>query len=170
MVKLQIREATSSDVKSVLEIVNAAYRTEGGWTTESHLIVGDRLVEADFVSDLNDKNKLTLIASDGKLDVACVQLTKEESSTHIGMLSVLPDMQNKGYASELLDYAETLAKSRFHATEVNMLVLDVRKELLAFYHRRGYQRVDEYQPFPLGLNVGKPIDQNLMLEKIVKPI
>jgi len=170
MPKLQFREASPKDAAIVLKIVNDAYRTEGGWTTESHLVVGDRLVEEDFLKDVSDPKKCMLIASDKGVDVACIQLTQEEAQVHFSLLAVPPSAQNNGYASELLQYAESLAQQKYHANQAVMHVLDVRQDLLAFYYRRGYQRLDEYLPFPMGLNVGKPIDQNLMLEVIAKPL
>ena len=170
MSKLQFREATTKDADIVLKIVNDAYRTEGGWTTESHLVVGDRLVKDDYLKNISDPTKYMLIASADGNDVACMLITQEDTQVHFSMLAVLPFEQNKGYASELLDYAEQLAKDKYQANQIVMHVLDVRKDLLAFYYRRGYQRVDEYLPFPLGLNVGKPIDQNLMLEVIAKSL
>ena len=84
------------------------------------------------------------------------------------MLAVLPQEQDQGIASDLLDQAEKIAKTHFDASEAFMLVLDVRKDLLEYYFRKGYQRANEYAPFPMDLNVGKPISENLILEKIIK--
>lgn len=168
MSKLQFREACPQDATIVLQIVNDAYRTEGGWTTESHLVVGDRLVKEDYLENLSDAEKIMLIANADKADVACILLSKEGDYVHFSMLAVLPDLQDNGYASQLLDFAESLAKQKFNVSHAVIHVLDVRQELLDFYDRRGYIKADEYLPFPLGLNVGKPIGQNLMLEVLTK--
>lgn len=164
------RNATSHDVAAVLNIVNLAYRTDGGWTTESHLVVGDRLVESDYLLALQQKNQRIVLAEKNNKVVGCIEIKMEGSQAHLGMLAVLPNQQNKGIASQLLAHAETLAKEKFNANQAVMFVLDVRSELLQYYYRKGYQRADEYMPFPVDLNVGKPISQNLMFEKIVKSL
>lgn len=170
MSTLLFREALAKDAEDVLNIVNQAYRTEGGWTTESHLIVGDRLVEEDYLASLTEENRLILLAQEDDRVVGCIEIKIDGTHAHLGMLAVLPDQQNQGIASQLLAKAETLAKQTYQATEAVMLVLDVREELLQYYYRKGYKRADEYVPFPVHLNVGKPINQNLMFEKIVKPL
>lgn len=167
---IKFRNATSHDVAAVLNIVNLAYRTEGGWTTESHLVVGDRLVEDDYLLALQQKNQRIILAEKNNKVVGCIEIKMEGAQAHLGMLAVLPNQQNEGIASQLLAHAEALAKEEFKAIQSVMFVLDVRSELLQYYYRKGYQRADEYMPFPVDLNVGKPINQNLMFEKIVKPL
>ncbi len=167
---LKFREATEDDAQAVLNIVNLAYRTEGGWTTESHLVVGDRLIREDYLLALKAPDTRIYLAVDGDTIVGCIELKVVNGHAHLGMLSVLPDRQNQGIASQLLAYAEEQAKQVFSANVAEMLVLDVRQELLAFYYRKGYERADEYVPFPTDLNVGKPIDQNLMFEKVIKSL
>jgi len=170
MSTLLFREALEADAHDVLNIVNLAYRSEGGWTTESHLIVGDRLVKEDYLTGLQRDDVCILLAQQDNQIVGCIEIKVEGSHAHLGLLAVLPEKQNQGIASQLLAQAEFLAKNTFNATEAVMLVLDVRQELLEFYYRKGYHRVDEYVPFPLHLNVGKPISENLVFEKIVKPL
>lgn len=167
---IKFRNATSHDVAAVLNIVNLAYRTEGGWTTESHLVVGDRLVEDDCLLALQQKNQRIILAEKNNKVVGCIEIKMEGTQAYLGMLAVLPNQQNEGIASQLLAHAETLAKEELKAIQSVMFVLDVRSELLQYYYRKGYQRADEYMPFPVDLNVGKPINQNLMFEKIVKSL
>lgn len=170
MTTLQFREAKAEDAATILDIVNGAYRTQGGWTTESHLVVGDRLVEFDFLNDVTQHNKRMFVASTDEREVGCIQISVEGAHVSFSLFAVLPREQGKGYGSQILQYAEKRAKEEYAAAEVVMSVLDVRHELLDFYYRRGYQPANEYLPYPLGLNVGKPINQNLMLEKIAKSL
>lgn len=170
MSTLTFREASLNDATAVLNIVNLAYRTEGGWTTESHLVVGDRLVQEDYEFALKAADKHILLAEQDGTVVGCIELQVDGSYAHLGMLAVLPERQDQGIASQLLTYAEALAKTQFSAEQAVMYVLDVRKELLEYYYRKGYIRADEYMPFPVHLNVGKPIGENLMFEKIVKSL
>ena len=170
MSTLTFRTATPNDADVVVNIVNLAYRTEGSWTTESHLVIGDRLVEEDYLLSLQKNDQLMLLAEKEGVVVGCIEIKKEGIQAQLGMLAVLPDKQNQGIASQLLAQAEDIAKTKFNASEASMLVLDVRKELLEYYFRKGYKRADEYAPFPIDLNVGKPISENLILEKIIKQL
>ena len=52
MTNITLRNATPLDAAAVVNLVNLAYRTDGGWTTESHLVLGDRLIEADYLLSL----------------------------------------------------------------------------------------------------------------------
>jgi GNAT superfamily N-acetyltransferase len=54
------------------------------------------------------------------------------------MFSVDPDLQNSGIGRQLLTAAEVYAKSTFGSHETHMGVIHTRKELLAWYNRRGY--------------------------------
>lgn len=168
MPNIIFRNATPLDAAAVVNLVNLAYRTEGGWTTESHLIIGDRLVEEDYLLSLKKTDQLILLAQKDEQVVGCIEIKMEGIQAQLGMLAVLPQEQDQGIASDLLDQAEKIAKTHFDASEAFMLVLDVRKDLLEYYFRKGYQRANEYAPFPMDLNVGKPISENLILEKIIK--
>jgi len=168
MPNIIFRNATPLDATAVVNLVNLAYRTEGGWTTESHLVIGDRLVEEDYLLSLKKTDQLILLAQKDEQVVGCIEIKMEGIQAQLGMLAVLPQEQDQGIASDLLDQAEKIAKTHFNASEAFMLVLDVRKDLLEYYFRKGYERANEYAPFPIDLNVGKPISENLILEKIIK--
>lgn len=170
MTNIIFRNATPSDAAAVVNLVNLAYRTEGGWTTESHLVIGDRLVEEDYLLSLQQNDQLILLAENSGEVVGCIEIKMQGIQAQLGMLAVLPEKQDQGIASDLLEQAEKIAQSHFNASEAFMLVLDVRKDLLEYYFRKGYERANEYAPFPIDLNVGKPISENLILEKIIKQL
>lgn len=54
------------------------------------------------------------------------------------MFSVDPDLQNAGIGRQLLTYAESYGRTTFGSREAHMGVIHTRKELLAWYNRRGY--------------------------------
>lgn len=170
MPNITLRNATPLDAAAVVNLVNLAYRTEGGWTTESHLVIGDRLIEEDYLLSLKKSDQLIFLAEKDDEVVGCIEIKMQGIQAQLGMLAVLPQEQDQGIASDLLDQAEKIAKTHFNATEAFMLVLDVRKDLLEYYFRKGYERANEYAPFPIDLNVGKPISENLILEKIIKQL
>ena len=62
------------------------------------------------------------------------------------MLTVRPNLQGKGIGKELLNAAETEAKNQ-SCTSIFMTVISVRKELIEWYMRHGYQLTGERKPF-----------------------
>jgi hypothetical protein len=54
---------------------------------------------------------------------------------------------------------------------MEMTVISVREELIAFYERRGYRRTGELSPFPYGdERFGLPQREDLVFEKLVKAL
>lgn len=132
-----------------MPLVNAAYRGEGGWTTESHLVEGARVVEPELLETMADPAaRFELAFSDERL-VASVLLCREPGATcYLGMLSVAPRLQAAGIGRALLERAETLARG-WGCRRVRIRVLETREELLAFYERRGYARTGRTEGFPV---------------------
>ena len=58
--------------------------------------------------------------------------------------------------------AEDMAAEQFGATIMEMTVIDIRDELIAFYERRGYARTGIKKPFPYGdARFGLPLRDDL---------
>lgn len=51
---VHVRPATTSDVDILSHIIHQAYREEGGWTTERHLVSGLRCTDEEILSWLSD--------------------------------------------------------------------------------------------------------------------
>lgn len=71
------------------------------------------------------------------------------------MLTVSPELQAKGIGKQLLAAAESMAKSEGCKT-IQMTVISVRKELIAWYERHGYAATGETAPFPTDPKFGLP--------------
>ena len=63
------------------------------------------------------------------------------------MLTVKPMLQGHGLGRFLIHAAEAHAKTKFAATSMEMTVFSARKELLAWYGRRGFAPTGETRPF-----------------------
>lgn len=151
---VSFHKATLDDVAPIVALVNSAYRGETsklGWTTEEHLLGGQR-TDPEMIRDLISKPEAALILGrdeHGKL-VASVHLEKSNDSCYLGMLTVAPTLQNAGIGKQLLDYAETFAKSVWGSRRMEMTVINVRHELIAYYERRGYAKTGQRVAFPHG--------------------
>jgi ribosomal protein S18 acetylase RimI-like enzyme len=144
-----IVKAISADAESINQLVNSAYRGDSskqGWTTEADLLDGTRIDEA-AVKQLIEKADTTILkyVEAGRI-LGCVELRQEKGKLYLGMLSVAPNTQGKGIGKELLHAGEDYAKSMGINTMI-MTVISVRKELIDWYVRHGYQLTGERKPF-----------------------
>src|SRR5699024_10672052 len=58
-----LREAADDDVPELVDLVQAAYRGEGGWTTEAHLVDGHRTDAVEVRAMLDDPQVTLLVPS-----------------------------------------------------------------------------------------------------------
>ena len=87
------------------------------------------------------------------------------------MFSVKPAMQATGVGKRMLTEAERLARVEWKCTTMEMTVISVRDELIAWYERRGYRRSGQYKPFPYGdERFGIPKRSDLRFELLVKQL
>jgi ribosomal protein S18 acetylase RimI-like enzyme len=151
----QVERATAADADALVALVNSAYRGDSsrvGWTTEADLLGGQR-TDADGIRELvaSDERRLLLHRAVGGAPVACVLLERTAGGgCYLGMLTVRPDLQAAGFGRRLLAAAEKYAAAELGASYVEMTVIGVRTELIAWYERRGYASTGERRPFPYG--------------------
>ncbi|MBL7798411.1 MAG: GNAT family N-acetyltransferase [Saprospiraceae bacterium] len=165
--------ATPSDIPTLLQLVNSAYRGEPsrrGWTTEADLLAGDIRTDADDLAALMARpDAVILKAADeaGNLS-GCVFLEKRGNRLYLGMLSVWPELQGQGIGKILLQAAEERAR-RLGCRAVYMRVLTPRHELLAWYERHGYRPTGEYEPYNAPPQYGVPQQalEFAILEKVL---
>jgi len=153
--------------------VNSAYRGESsrrGWTTESDFLGGQRTDPGTLARDLARPGaRILLLRDEGEL-VGCVWLEPvgDSEAWYVGMVTVRPDLQDRGLGRMLLQAAEREAAGE-GARTVRMTVISIREELIAWYERRGYRQNGERRPFPYGdPHFGEPVREDLafvVLEK-----
>jgi ribosomal protein S18 acetylase RimI-like enzyme len=99
------------------------------------------------VAELLTKPNATILKySEGKVILGCVELRDEKGKLYLGMLSVAPNTQGKGIGKRLMAAAEDHARS-LGLNTIFMTVISVRKELIDWYVRHGYQLTGERKPF-----------------------
>ncbi|WP_267222833.1 GNAT family N-acetyltransferase [Dyella silvae] len=171
---LTFRAATVHDVAAIVTLVESAYRGESGqrgWTTETHLLDGQR-TDAESVEGLigRDGNIILLAEQNGEL-VACCHVERQDAAGYFGMFAVNPVLQRAGLGRAVLAEAERVAKKEWQATSMRMSVIEQREELIAWYERRGYQLTGETRPFPYGQpRFGVPRRDDLRFVWMSKPL
>lgn len=167
--KAVIRCATTADTEVILEFVTLAYRGGGeatGWTSESHLISGQRTNVGEITEAINANNGVFLVAADeDDVAIGCLRLDRSSpDKAHFGLFAVDPRLQTGGTGSALLQAAIDQAR-QWGVETLAMEVVHQRDELKAWYIRRGFQLTGETSPFPYGdERFGVPLRDDLYFD------
>jgi N-acetylglutamate synthase-like GNAT family acetyltransferase len=142
-----VRVAVAADAEAVSRVINTAFRK-----AESFLVDHDR-IDLQTVQELF-RTGMFLVAEENKVVVGCVHVEMRGDRSYLGLLSVNPDGQKAGVGSKLMTAAEDYcAKAGSHFMDLR--IVNVRKELPEFYHRRGYVETGT-APFTAGLEPKVP--------------
>ncbi len=168
MTTLTTRIAQPSDAPAVRALIESGYRGESaraGWTNEADLLEGDRTTPAEIAAMIAAPEKRVLLAEQDGALVGTVTITDlGHGLAYMGLLCISPTLQAGGLGRALVGEVEQLAVREFGADRMELIVVDVRAELIAWYERRGYVRTGELRPFPLPLDVPY---QMVVLERLI---
>jgi ribosomal protein S18 acetylase RimI-like enzyme len=171
---LIFRAATAADVPAIVALVESAYRGDSGrrgWTTESDLLDGQRTDREGVAAVIAQPgNRILLAHRDGVL-LACAHIEKQGHACYFGMFAVNPDLQGGGVGKQMMSEAERIARAEYECRQMEMTVISVRNDLIAWYERRGYRRTGVFKPFPYGdARFGIPKRDDLRFELLLKTL
>lgn len=152
-IPLSFRPAVAADVATIVPLVESAYRGESGlrgWTTESHLLDGQRTDVPAVAAIIEAPGSMVLLAESNGALQACCQLERQGRAGYFGMFAVVPTLQGAGIGKAVLAEAERFARETWGCEAMRMTVIEQRLELIQWYERRGYRLTGEHQPFPYG--------------------
>jgi ribosomal protein S18 acetylase RimI-like enzyme len=145
-------KARAEDAEALTDLVNGAYRGDSsrrGWTTEADLLGGQRIDLEGMLALIAAPRQAVLVMRARSGLFACVNvLEKPDHVAYLGMLTVRPALQGSGIGRRMLSAAESYARHEWGSRVMEMTVIDLREELLAWYERRGYRPTGEIRPFP----------------------
>ena len=157
---MQISIADPADAPDLANLINSAYRGEAskkGWTSEADLFEGSIRIDLVGIEELlNSSDAVILKYSHVNQNAAgCVYLQRQSDIMYLGLLAVAPSLQAKGIGKQLLDAALDYALG-WNCKAVQMNVISIRHELIAWYERHGFLRTGESRPFPNKNRFGAP--------------
>lgn len=175
---LAFRKATPDDVPALLALVKSAYRGESsrqGWTTEADLLADDRIDAAGLLAKITAPGSAVLLgtspaggagAPTDQHILACCEVLRHpppSDLSYFGLFAVSPRLQNGGIGKSVLAEAERFAREEMGASRMEMQVVWLREELIAWYVRRGYVIIEgDTRPFPYeGLVNGEALRDDL---------
>ena len=174
---IKFRDATPADVRAIVALVESAYRgdaSRAGWTTEADMLDGQR-VDPVGVGEIVTRPGSRVLLAEGAGDhttqelLACCHLERQDDACYFGMFSVKPTQQSGGIGKLMMTEAERIARQDWRCTRMEMTVISIRDELIAWYERRGYRRTGRFKPFPYGdERFGIPKRDDLRFELLEK--
>ncbi|HEX6833157.1 MAG TPA: GNAT family N-acetyltransferase [Rudaea sp.] len=171
---LTFRDATAADVPAIVALVESAYRgdaSRAGWTTEADLLDGQRVDPQGVLDVIARPHSRVLLGERGGELLACCHLEKQDDACYFGMFSVRPTLQGGGVGKAMMIEGERVARVEWKCTKMEMTVISVRDELIAWYERRGYRRSGVFKPFPYGdERFGVPKRDDLRFEILEKAL
>jgi len=129
-----VREARDGDLAHILRIINSAYLVERDFVT------GERLNAADLRVYVA-RGTFLVGARDSGPPSACVFVERRPGDrAYLGLLAVDPAAQSTGLGQLMMTAAERRCRQS-GARAIDILVVNLRAELLPFYERRGFVAV-----------------------------
>jgi len=155
----------------LVALINSAYRGvegAGRWTTEHHLVAGDRIDLNALETLINDSSCEFVVAEEDEQIWGCIALKYLGDRVEFGTFAVHPERHGAGLGSLLLAYAEDRARTRVAAFQV--AVVSKNRALIQFYERRGYVYSGDSIAYPVHANVGEPKAPDLCLVVLSKAV
>jgi ribosomal protein S18 acetylase RimI-like enzyme len=163
------RYATPEDAPALVELLQAAYRSGRGWTSEARLVEGSR-TDLEAVLGVLARSSM-LVVFDGADPIACCRLENMgDGVVHLGMLAVDPSQQSSGLGGWLLGQAEVVARERFGGRVLELKALEQQSALVAWYERVGFVRTGESEPFPGHPQFARPLRDGLRFAVLRKSL
>ncbi len=146
--------ARADEAASLAGLVNDAYRATGpvkGWTSEAHLLGGQR-IDGDMLREMLARDdSLILQAHVAGALCGCIHLEKAPpAGVELGLFAIRPDLQGRGLGRSVIAHAEHWAAAHWGARHAEITVIDLRRDLVAWYQRMGYDFTGERRVFPYG--------------------
>ncbi|PWT96641.1 MAG: GNAT family N-acetyltransferase [Bacteroidetes bacterium] len=155
---MKIEKAVTSDIPELLKLINSAYRGEdsrAGWTTEAGFLISDARIDAPSLEQMMKEKDAAIMkfVDDQNRISGCVYLQKQNSKLYLGLLAVSPILQGAGIGKKLLKVADDRGRE-LECDSIKLKVISIRKELIDWYERHGFNKTGELQPFPHDDNFG----------------
>jgi len=145
--EIQTRLANSGDAKKITTLINVAFKG-----AENFFVEGDR-IDLKSVLELLKKGEFVIAESQGVM-AGCVYIEPRDDRTYLGLLSVEPSRQQSGLGSLLMMAAEECCRARGDRF-IDILIVNLRKELPSFYQKHGYVETGT-SPFPENVETKLP--------------
>ena len=127
---LAVRAADESDVPAIAALVNSAF------AVERRFVDRDR-TNADEIAAMRRKGTFLIADGEAGLLLASMYLERRGDRAYLGMLSIDPSQQGRGYGRAMMAAAEDQART-WGCVALDIRILHLRTELPPFYRALGF--------------------------------
>ncbi len=126
------RLATLEDAADLAAVINAAF------IVEAFFKIGNRTSSTEIASLMASGGEfLVLDEGDARTPAGCVYLECRGARGYLGMLSIDPARQRKGFGRQLVGAAESRARVR-GCRHMDIHIVNLRQDLPDYYRKLGY--------------------------------
>lgn len=157
MTELRYAFATLADIPRLADLIERAYRgrvAATGWTNEADILEGPRSSPEEIESLIRDPDSRFLMAFEGEQLIGSALLKKQGLGAYFGMFAIDPSLQQRGLGKAIMARCEAAAAELWNARFLELAVISLRHELIAWYERRGFALTGDRHPFPFETATG----------------
>jgi ribosomal protein S18 acetylase RimI-like enzyme len=156
MTAIITRDATIGDINDLYRIIQAAYRTNNGWTNEAKLVSGERVTKDELRAIIQKGHDPLIVAVDDGKVVGCISaeashlhpsLQLPDYSALIGLFSVDPELQSRGIGRLLFNACIDHVKTTWKCKYAVLWVIETRSDLLKWYEKMGFKFTGDLRDF-----------------------
>jgi ribosomal protein S18 acetylase RimI-like enzyme len=145
------RLATPADAEAIVAVINPAFRndnTDQVYLTDKHDDID--VINADgIVKQLTRPDCVSILAIINNEIAAHANVRKmDEKASWLAFIAVSVKQQTAGLGSKMLARAEEYVMQHYGSTRMEFDVVNTRKDLIAWYKKRGYKENGKTKPFP----------------------
>lgn len=151
MTDIRFAYATIADVPRVAALVETAYRGEAaatGWTNEAAFLTGPRSSPQEVERLVRAAESRFVLALDDDILAGSALIKRHGDGAYFGMFAIDPARQQRGLGKAMMAQCETAVRELWAARYLQLGVISLRHELIAWYERRGFVVTGEREPFP----------------------
>lgn len=137
--RINFRLATSADAARIIEVVNAAFSIED-------FLEGTRTDDARLMA-MMEKGSILLAEDDAGKLLGSIYFELRGRRGYLGMLAIDPAEQGRGLARKIVEKAEDRLREA-GCEDVEIIVLNMRPDLLPIYRRFGFVQTGTTQFTP----------------------
>ena len=141
-----LRTASLTDAEAITALINVAFQVE------RFFLDGDRIGLPE-VCERFETGRF-IVAEDEAGMSGCVYIELRGARAYLGLLSIAPERQRSGLGTLLTSAAEEFCRA-YGCQAVDLLIVNLRKELPGYYRRLGYVE-NGTAPFPAGVQPKQP--------------
>ena len=140
------RPAIVSDISDIEILIENCYRgkeSTNGWTSEYALLEDKRLELGEVAREMASPNHKFFVAIKDSKIIGVINVFRDNDWVEFGKYAVNPNFQGQGIGRQLINQVEEFVKNDWNVAKLTLCVISIRKELIEFYKRCGFEFTGE---------------------------